>query len=68
MLNIWAQFGSKVETVKNQFEQWSGRFVVPELQKKQRHKQKTITFGEKKRKKMVWFWPWAIGLSVAKDL
>ena len=54
MLNIWAQFWSKVETLKNQFEQWSGRFVVPELpvkmgpriqadKKKQRHNKKTIT-------------------------
>ena len=30
MLKCWAQFWSKFQTLKNQFEQWSGRFVVPE--------------------------------------
>ena len=25
-------------------------------------------FGEKKEEKIVIFWPWAVGLSVAKDL
>ena len=30
MLKCWAQFWSTFQTLKNQFEQWSGRFVVPE--------------------------------------